>query len=294
MNLQFRNILVGSMVAMCLGTPAGAAQWIPSWAAAPKASVPPPVIGPLPFALNYQTVPQVLHLSVGGHRLRIRLTNEYGSKPLAVGAATIARVSAAGSVDRSSLRKLTFSGLASAVIPASAPLLSDPIDLPARGIKVIGATIAPYEGAMYWSAEGESQRKAINDWIRHGGALDAVGDFDAAFRDPGKPTRMAEGKQMGDYLHGNDAGYDAVGNSIGLKLFRQLRGALIRELPGRPPTIPLMSMVCPILRVCALSGAAPQMEHRTIPLIIALIQPYCRGEIRSLSTSLAKIIVTTG
>jgi lysophospholipase L1-like esterase len=90
----------------------------------------------------------------------------------------------------------------------------------ARAIKVFGATIAPYEGAMYWSAEGELQRKAINDWIRHGGEFAAVLDFDATLRDPAKPTRMAEGKQMGDYLHGNDAGYDAIGNSIDLKLFR--------------------------------------------------------------------------
>ena len=72
------------------------------------ASVPPPLIGPLPFALNNQTIRQVLHLSAGGHRLRVRLTNEYGSKPLTIGAATIARVNADGSVDRSSLRKLTF------------------------------------------------------------------------------------------------------------------------------------------------------------------------------------------
>ena len=56
------------------------------------ASVPPPIIGPLPFAVNNQTIRQVLHLSAGGHRLRVRLTNEYGSKPLTIGAATIARV----------------------------------------------------------------------------------------------------------------------------------------------------------------------------------------------------------
>jgi hypothetical protein len=30
---------------------------------------------------------------------------------------------------------------------------------------------------------------------------------------------MAEGRQMGDCLHGNDAGHDAIGNSIDLKLF---------------------------------------------------------------------------
>ncbi len=73
---------------------------------------------------------------------------------------------------------------------------------------------------MYWSAEGEAQRQAINEWIRHGGEFDAVLDFDAVFRDPAKPTQMAPAKQMGDFLHGSDAGYQAVGDSIDLKLFR--------------------------------------------------------------------------
>ncbi len=416
MKLQGSKIIVGLAAGMICMAPAVADQWITSWAAAPMASVPPPIIGPLPFAINHQTLRQVLHLSAGGARLRVRLTNEYGNQPLSVAAATIARVKADGSVDRSSLHKLTFSGQTSAVIPAGAPLLSDPVLLPvqalsdvslslyfpedtglctchqlavqdgfisapgdfsaseftpaqtvqsrafvsgleveaprgktvvvlgdsisdglgstpnanrrwpdelarrlntgsmawgvanqgisgnrvledgagqsalarldrdvlaepgvaylivfegvndlgiafghwtlppgpanatpplivapthkptapamiagyrqiiarahARGIKVFGATIAPYEGAMYWSIEGESQRKAINEWIRHGGEFDAVLDFDAALRDPDQPTRMAKGKQMGDYLHGNDAGYEALGKSIDLKLFQ--------------------------------------------------------------------------
>jgi len=89
-----------------------------------------------------------------------------------------------------------------------------------RGIKVIGATIAPYEGASYWSAEGEAQRQAINQWIRSGGEVDGVLDFDAVLRDPAHPTRIADGLHMGDHLHGSDAGYEAVGQSINLKLFR--------------------------------------------------------------------------
>jgi hypothetical protein len=89
----------------------------------------------------------------------------------------------------------------------------------ARGITVFGASVAPFVRAMYWSVEGGSQRAAVNDWIRHGGEFNAVLDFDAAFRDPAKPTRMAAGKTMGDYLHGNNAGHNAVGNSIDLKLF---------------------------------------------------------------------------
>ena len=90
----------------------------------------------------------------------------------------------------------------------------------ARGLKVIGATIAPYEGASYWSAQGEAQRQTTNHWILHGGEFDGVLDFATAFADPAQPSRMADGKHMGDHLHGNDAGYEAVGNGIDLKLFR--------------------------------------------------------------------------
>jgi lysophospholipase L1-like esterase len=416
MRLKLRDVLGGAMLALWLVAPASAAEWITSWAAAPMPGLPTPLIGPVPFSLNNQTLRQVLHLSAGGTRLRIRFTNEYGGEPLKIGAATITRIKADGSLDRDSMRKLTFSGQSSAIVPAEAPLLSDPVDLPvkalsdvslsiyfpedtglctchhlamqdafvsaagdftatdfppaqtvqsrgfisdvevqvphgktivvlgdsisdgvgstpnanrrwpdvlarrlntgaaawgvanegisgnrvledgagpsalsrldrdvlalpgvgyvivfigvndlglsygtlklpssnpnapprvipppanlataatmiagyrqiiarvhAHGIKVYGATIAPYEGAMYWAPAGESVRKAINEWIRHGGEFDAVLDFDLAFRDPARPTRMAETKTMGDYLHGNDAGYQAVGNSIDLKLFR--------------------------------------------------------------------------
>ncbi len=88
------------------------------------------------------------------------------------------------------------------------------------GIKVLGATITPYGGAAYYSAEGETQREAINHWIRTGGAFDGVLDFDAAVRDPAKPTQIATPLQRGDHLHGSDAGYEAMAKSVSLALFK--------------------------------------------------------------------------
>ena len=90
----------------------------------------------------------------------------------------------------------------------------------AHGITVIGATIAPYEGATYWAPEGEAQRQKVNEWIRKGGEVDGVIDFDAALRDPAKPSQMKDGLHMGDHLHGSDAGYAAMANSIDLALFK--------------------------------------------------------------------------
>jgi lysophospholipase L1-like esterase len=90
----------------------------------------------------------------------------------------------------------------------------------ARGVKVVGATIAPYGGAMYFQPEGEAVRQAINQWIKTGGEFDAVLDFDATFRDPAKPTEMAAALHSGDHLHGSDAGYEAVAKSIDLAIFK--------------------------------------------------------------------------
>ncbi len=89
-----------------------------------------------------------------------------------------------------------------------------------RGLKIYGATIAPYEGAMYHAAEGDAVRQAVNEWIRTSKEFDGVLDFDKAFRDPAKPTQMKEEFQSGDHLHGSDAGYRAVADSVDLALFR--------------------------------------------------------------------------
>ena len=91
----------------------------------------------------------------------------------------------------------------------------------AKGIKVYGATIAPYKGASYWTPEGEAVRQAINGFIRQGGAFDGVLDFDKAFGDPADPLTMRAGYHMGDHLHGTDAGYKAVADSIDLGLFER-------------------------------------------------------------------------
>ena len=85
---------------------------------------------------------------------------------------------------------------------------------------MLAATITPYEGASYYSAEGEAVRAAVNSWIRSGHEVDGVIDFDAALRDPLQPTRIKEGFHAGDHLHGSDAGYEAMAAVIDLSLFK--------------------------------------------------------------------------
>ena len=89
-----------------------------------------------------------------------------------------------------------------------------------RGLTIYGATIAPYEGAQYYAAEGERVRQAVNEWIRTSGEFDGVIDFDAVLGDPDDPLRIADGLHSGDFLHGSDAGYEAMADAVDLSMFR--------------------------------------------------------------------------
>ncbi|MDR6625051.1 SGNH/GDSL hydrolase family protein [Caulobacter segnis] len=89
----------------------------------------------------------------------------------------------------------------------------------ARGVKIHGGTLLPFEGAMYFHAAGEATRQAVNAWIRTSGEFDGVIDFDAAMKDPAKPTRMLEGLHSGDFLHPGDAGYARMAEVADQALF---------------------------------------------------------------------------
>ena len=89
-----------------------------------------------------------------------------------------------------------------------------------RGLKIYGATLTPFEGAAYFTREGEAKREAVNQWIRPSRAYDGLIDFDAATRDPAAPTKFLPQYDSGDHLHPNDAGYQAMANAVDLALFK--------------------------------------------------------------------------
>ena len=74
----------------------------------------------------------------------------------------------------------------------------------------------PFEG--YYDADKERKRVAVNNWIRTSGAFDGVIDFDAAVRDPKRPSRIQAAYDKGDHLHPQDDGYKAMAESIDLGL----------------------------------------------------------------------------
>jgi lysophospholipase L1-like esterase len=89
----------------------------------------------------------------------------------------------------------------------------------ARGFKVYGATILPFNGSQYGSSDHEAARTTVNRWIRESHAFDAVVDFDAVMRDSADPTRLRRDVDSGDHLHPNEHGYEVMGQAIDLRLF---------------------------------------------------------------------------
>jgi len=98
----------------------------------------------------------------------------------------------------------------------------------AKGIRIIGTTIPPFEGAKFeavglnidlYTPERDRARIAVNEWIRRSGAFDGVVDFDRAVRDPDRPARLLPAFAAEDGLHVNDAGNVAQANAISLTLF---------------------------------------------------------------------------
>jgi lysophospholipase L1-like esterase len=88
----------------------------------------------------------------------------------------------------------------------------------ARGIKVYGATITPFNGNNYYSANSEACRQRINAWVRTTDKYDAVIDFERIVRNPADTTRILPAYNN-DGLHPNIAGYAAMGNAIDTALF---------------------------------------------------------------------------
>jgi lysophospholipase L1-like esterase len=100
-------------------------QWVATWSSPPAA--PGSAFEP-PKSFENQTIRQVLQLSLGGQRVRIRVSNAFGTQPLRIGAAHIAVQANEASIVPGTDRRLRFSGLPSISIPAGAVALSDPID----------------------------------------------------------------------------------------------------------------------------------------------------------------------
>lgn len=125
------------LVPRLAGAPRNA--WVATWAASPQAAAPDPD-EPL-LKIENQTVRERVRVSIGGSQIRLRLSNEYGSAPLLIGAVTVAAPNDAASVRPGSIQAVTFGGRNSVTIPAGAATLSDPVAFPVASGSEIGISL---------------------------------------------------------------------------------------------------------------------------------------------------------
>ena len=108
----------------------------------PSRATTPPTQGPnWSDGFANQTVRQVIRVSSGGSQVRVRLSNLYGTKPLQVTGATIARTRDGATVEPGTVRSLTFHGARSATIPAGRVAASDPAALPVAALESLTITL---------------------------------------------------------------------------------------------------------------------------------------------------------
>jgi len=112
-------------------------RWVTTWSAAQQQPGPTTIDAVFgndsSRSFENQTIRHIVHTSVGGRRVRVRLSNAFGFMPLRIGAAHVAvrRVDAA--IYPATGRRLTFSGQSSIQIPAGAVAVSDAVDLDVPG-----------------------------------------------------------------------------------------------------------------------------------------------------------------
>lgn len=129
--------IAGAAIAQSSGCPG---HWVSAWSTAIQAPRTAPGVPP-PFTIDNQTIRMVVRPTIEGQRLRVRLSNELGTTPLSLGSVHVAIVKQDGEIVPNSDHILTFSGNAAVIIPARAPMLSDPLDLHVHALEEIAITL---------------------------------------------------------------------------------------------------------------------------------------------------------
>jgi lysophospholipase L1-like esterase len=123
-----------------------------------------------------------------------------------------------------------------------------------NGIKFICSTLTPFQGASSWTQQGETEREAINTFIRGAGSgCDGLVDQDQATHDPANPTRYLPAYDSGDHLHPDTAGLQAIANAVNLSLFGT----------ASAPVISLRAHANGMIVTADNAGASPLIANRT-------------------------------
>ncbi|HET7629477.1 MAG TPA: SGNH/GDSL hydrolase family protein [Bacillales bacterium] len=156
----------------------GMTQWIGAWEASQQ---PPRPGGISDRGFHNETVRMMIHPHLAGEALRIRLSNQYGEKPLTLGEVHVAIAGDGAETASGSDRPVTFDGAGSVKIPVGATIVSDAVSLPvAVGSDIAVSVYVPGEsGPATWHAvssattyvaegnqtNGAAFHKKVNAWF---------------------------------------------------------------------------------------------------------------------------------
>jgi lysophospholipase L1-like esterase len=133
-------LLALTLVALSGAGPRGnEGRWLGTWAASPQLTEPsnmPPEPG-----LADSTLRQIVHVSIGGKRLRVRFSNAFGTKPLNLLSAHVAASAGGSAIEPLGGKRLTFGGRTSVTIPTGALMVSDPVEFELASLADLAVTI---------------------------------------------------------------------------------------------------------------------------------------------------------
>lgn len=119
-------------------------RWTASWGAAVQQATDDTVDGGPDWSRKgfaNETLRQVIRLSVGGPTLRLRFSNAYGSRPLHLAGATVARSDGDAKARPGTVRTLTFHGAPTVTVPTGRDTVTDPVALPTTNLEKLTVTL---------------------------------------------------------------------------------------------------------------------------------------------------------
>lgn len=151
-------------------------QWVGSWATAQQ--LPEPRNSLATEDLQEATLRQIVHLSLGGTRLRVHISNAFGTAPMEFTSVHIARAVSAESprIQPATDKALMFSGAPSVTVPAGAEYISDALEMPVPPFSDLAITI--HLSAPPAQQTGHPGSRATS-YLVHGNQVSAEDLFDA-------------------------------------------------------------------------------------------------------------------
>jgi lysophospholipase L1-like esterase len=145
---------------------AGASHWVATWAASPAPQMDDAQMRTAHLEFSDQTVREIIHTSMGGATIRLRLSNAFGKQGVAIGAAHVAVRGKDSAITPGTDQAVTFNGRTAVTIPPDAILLSDPVKLAVAPDSDLAISVyLPHTalgGGVHYSAEQTSYIGAGN------------------------------------------------------------------------------------------------------------------------------------